>query len=151
MVGLLGRHGEVVEEILSRLQRLRDGDVDEPRAVVLVAESGAGKSRIVPEVYDRLRAEQPAPGYWPALADIDRSLDAPGADPMPARKVLGPRAESLVWRPNAVPSFGWWAFECERMGSGAAVDVVAAAYPQLEAPQVLCRSHTGCGSRSRAA
>ncbi|WP_158068358.1 tetratricopeptide repeat protein [Serinicoccus sp. CNJ-927] len=54
-------------------------------------------------------------------------------DPMPGRKLLGPEPEDFVRQGGALPAFGWWTFGCERLRTGANMDVVAAAYPQLEA------------------
>ena len=68
---MLGReHRKIVDGLVDRLHRIQ---VDEPvaRIVLLEGASGVGKSRIVREVYERLRADQPTnsdgEGYWPAL------------------------------------------------------------------------------------
>ncbi len=52
---------------------------------------------------------------------------------MPGRKVLGPEPEEFVRAGGALPAFGWWSFGCERLQTGANMDVVAASYPQLKA------------------
>lgn len=132
MNNLLGDHNHVVDAILNRLEDIKNGDTDAPRVLVLTGESGIGKSRIVREVYEELRRKQPAPGYWPSMLP-DSHKDDNSIDPMASRKVLGPDPTSFEWHSQALPSFGWWHFECEIMESQNAVNVVGAAYPQLRA------------------
>ena len=36
-----------------------------------------------------------------------------------------------MWPPEALPSFGWWTFNCERLQTGAAANVLAAAQAEL--------------------
>jgi hypothetical protein len=148
---LLGRHGEVVDMLVSRLGALRGGDTTLPRVVVLKGSSGVGKSRIVREFYDRLRAEE-APAYWPPLAGVERTT-AGGADAMAARKEVAPRVKGFTWPADTLPTFAWWGFNCERMADNTMVDVVALARPQLDAHQIpllmAWREVAGIGDKVR--
>jgi tetratricopeptide (TPR) repeat protein len=130
---LLGQHNDVVEAIFTRLESIKNGDMDSPRVLVLIGESGIGKSRIVREVYEELRRRQPEPGYWPSLLPAGNNENSNSTNPMASRKVLGPDPVSFGWGAGAVPSFGWWHFECEIMESHNAVNVIGTAYPQLRA------------------
>jgi tetratricopeptide (TPR) repeat protein len=133
-MGLLGEgHSALVHDILSRLDRLVAGDVSLPRVIVLEGGSGTGKSRVVREVYRSLQGCQPSPGYWPALLESDRPVADAGSDPMPARKRLGPSTAGFVWPADALPSFAWWVFDCDRMPKGDLLDVIAQAGPALRA------------------
>jgi hypothetical protein len=65
--------------------------------VVLLAERGLGKTRLVQAFYERAvaRAQADAPGYWPpALAAVDRNL------------AVGP--EPGTWRVDAPMPLLWW-------------------------------------------
>lgn len=128
---LLGRHSEVVEDLLARLNTVRQGGTTDPRVVVLRGPSGTGKTRIARELYERLRTGAPEPRYWPELPGVSR-VTASGADPMAARKAITPSLEDFVWPAEALPTFGWWGFNCERLSTNGGRDVVAAARPQLD-------------------
>ena len=129
---LLGEHQNVVNRLLERLQALRDPDCDLPRVVVLSGPSGSGKTRIVQELYARLRSER-EDVYWPALGDVVRTRGGAGTDPMAGRKIVVPTIDGFVWPPGALPTFGWWGLNCERLSSGTSQDVVSAMRSQLEA------------------
>ena len=129
---LLGEHQNVVNLLLERLQALRDPDCDLPRVVVLSGPSGSGKTRIVQELYARLRSER-EDVYWPALGDVVRTRGGAGTDPMAGRKIVMPTIDDFVWPPGALPTFGWWGLNCERLSSGTSQDVVSAMRSQLEA------------------
>jgi hypothetical protein len=148
---LLGRHGEVVDALASRLRALREGDTKLPRVVVLKGSSGVGKSRIVRELYDRLRAEQASP-YWPPLAG-GAGTTAGGAEAMTAREEIAPRIQGFVWPADTLPGFAWWGFNCERMANNTMVDVIALARPQLDAHQIpllmAWREVAGLGDKVR--
>lgn len=134
MNNLLGHHNDVVDAVFARLEAIKKGDTDIPRVLVLTGESGIGKSRIVREVYEELCRRQPAPAYWPSLSPAaGQDKNSTPADPLAYRKVLGPDPTSFEWPSGALPSFGWWHFECEIMESQNAVNVVGTAYPQLRA------------------
>ena len=126
-------HAAIVEDLLATLERLRGGDLTAPRVVILRGRSGIGKTRAIREVYQRLRDGQREPAYWPRLPEVRRADKGQGADPLPNRKRLGPMAEGFVWAADALPSFGWWALNCDLMPAGDGVDVLAQATPELRA------------------
>ncbi len=127
-VGLVGPHVGLVQGLVERLAEIAGDNLTVPR-VVLRAESGLGKSRIVRELFAGLQARQPEPGFWPP---ITAGLGVGAyADPLAERKVLGPLLEGFVWPAGALPSFGWWTFNCERLQTGANANVLAAAQAEL--------------------
>ena len=138
---LLGEHQNVVGLLLERLEVLRDPGCDLPRVVVLSGSAGSGKTRIVQELYARLRSDR-GDAYWPAMGDAVRTRGGAGTDPMAGRKVVAPRIDGFVWPAGALPTFGWWGLNCERLASGSSQDVVSAMRSQLEAhalPLVMAR------------
>ena len=138
---LLGEHQNVVDLLLERLEELRDPDCDLPRVVVLSGPAGSGKTRIVQELYARLRSQQ-EDTYWPAMGHVVRTRGGAGTDPMAGRKVVTPPIDGFVWPAGALPTFGWWGLNCERLSSGNSQDVVSAMRSQLEAhalPLVMAR------------
>lgn len=70
------------------------------------------------------------------------------------RKKLGPSLKGFVWPAGALPTFLWWAFNCDRMQHGDLLDVVAQAGAELRAhliPASLAwRDAAGWGERIRA-
>ena len=130
---LLGdRHSQLVAELLGRLAAVVSGDVSARRVVVLEGASGTGKSRIVREVYRRLQAIQPSPAYWPPLPEQNTpSSGGSGLDPMPDRKRLGPPVYGFLWPAEALPSFGWWVLDCDRLPQGDLLDVISQARPYI--------------------
>ena len=129
---LLGEHRNVVGLLLERLEALRDPGCDLPRVVVLSGSAGSGKTRIVQELYARLRSDR-GDAYWPAMGDAVRTRGDAGTDPMAGRKVVAPRIDGFLWPAGALPTFGWWGLNCERLASGSSQDVVSAMRSQLEA------------------
>ena len=129
---LLGEHRNVVGLLLERLEALRDPGCDLPRVVVLSGSAGSGKTRIVQELYARLRSDR-GDAYWPAMGDAVRTRGGAGTDPMAGRKVMAPRIDGFLWPAGALPTFGWWGLNCERLASGSSQDVVSAMRSQLEA------------------
>ena len=129
---LLGEHQNVVDLLLERLEALRDPGCDLPRVVVLSGSAGSGKTRIVQEVYTRLRSDR-EDAYWPAMGDAVRTRGGAGTDPMAGRKVVAPRIDGFVWPAGALPTFGWWGLSCERLATGSSQDVVSVMRSQLEA------------------
>ncbi len=80
--------------LLSRWQEVKQGVG--PRVVVLLAESGLGKTRLAQEFYARLvRTEQPEGGYWPAELGTDGNNLL--VNPPPAG-----------WNAAAEMPFLWW-------------------------------------------
>ena len=138
---LLGEHQNIVDLLLDRLEALRDPNCDLPRVIVLSGPAGSGKTRIVQELYARLRSLQ-EDTYWPAMGDVVRTRGGAGTDPMAGRKVVTPPIDGFVWPAGALPTFGWWGLNCERLSSGNSQDVVSAMRSQLEAhalPLVMAR------------
>ena len=129
---LLGEHRNVVGLLLERLEALRDPGCDLPRVVVLSGSAGSGKTRIVQELYARLRSDR-GDAYWPAMGDAVRTRGGAGTDPMARRKVVAPRIDGFLWPAGALPTFGWWGLNCERLASGSSQDVVSAMRSQFEA------------------
>ena len=129
---LLGEHRNVVGLLLERLEALRDPGCDLPRVVVLSGSAGSGKTRIVQELYARLRSDR-GDAYWPAMGDAVRTRGGAGTDPMAGRKVVAPRIDGFLWPAGALPTFGWWGLNCERLATGNSQDVVSAMRSQLEA------------------
>ena len=129
---LLGEHRNVVGLLLERLEALRDPGCDLPRVVVLSGSAGSGKTRIVQELYARLRSDR-EDAYWPAMGDAVRTRGGAGTDPMAGRKVVAPRIDGFVWPAGALPTFGWWGLSCERLATGSSQDVVSVMRSQLEA------------------
>ena len=123
-------HRRVLKDLVSLLSSLQTGDTQSPRVVVLEGASGSGKSRIVRELYRRLRAGEPSPGYWPELPE-EWSVTKAGVDPIPNRKRLGPPIDGFIWNSDTLPSFTWWVFNCDRMQHGDVVDVVSQVAPEL--------------------
>ncbi|WP_425581210.1 ATP-binding protein [Terrabacter carboxydivorans] len=122
-------HHELLDALTSRLARIRAGDPDVARVVVLRGPSGIGKTRVLRELYGRLRASQRSPGYWPPLPEDTLGGHGAGADPMPNRKRLSPSPYRFEWPPDSLPDFAWWSFDCQRMADGSLVDVLAQARP----------------------
>ena len=129
---LLGEHRNVVGLLLERLEALRDPGCDLPRVVVLSGSAGSGRTRIVQELYARLRSDR-GDAYWPAMGDAVRTRGGAGTDPMAGRKVVAPRIDGFLWPAGALPTFGWWGLNCERLASGSSQDVVSAMRSQFEA------------------
>ena len=71
--------------------------------------------------------------YWPALEDVVRTRGGAGTDPMVRRKVVAPSIDGFVRPAEALPTFGWWGLNCERLSSGTSQDVVSAVRRQFEA------------------
>ena len=136
-------HNLAVEVLLDRLRRLQGGE-PLPRVVVLRAESGVGKTRVVREVYNRLRREHPVDanglGYWPPLPVTTPGLGGFG-ERMPVRKWIGPDLDAWINPDRAdvvrgrdmLPTFYWWAVACERRPDSGIVDVSQELNRQLQA------------------
>lgn len=143
-------HRDLLVKLRDRIKAVADGDVVAPRRIVVVGDSGTGKSRLVRNLYQSLRSDQPQPGYWPDLG-TDSSDEAEAHDPLRDRKVLGPSWHGFEWPAGALPSFGWWALNCDRMSNGDFVDVVGQARTSLTThlvPMTLARRrHAGLPSR----
>lgn len=127
---LLGKHPLIVGRLEELVRGISQPGYSGPRVIVLLGESGCGKTRVIQELYERMRAVDP---YWPPLAPIER-VTAGGVDPMASRKLVAPPVEPRFdWAEGALPTFGWWGLNCERLNHGATQDVVLALQPQLNA------------------
>lgn len=104
-------HSQAIQQLLERINQLRNGDWSGPRMIVLEGASGTGKTWIVQQLYSKLREEQGANSYWPDLYD-------PDADFLRARKLLAPSLNDFYWRANVLPKYGWWAFNCAQLEDG---------------------------------
>ena len=94
---------------------LGDAAASGPRVVLLNGPSGSGKTRITQEFYRRLAWQQARPAYWPnELVDPDVFA----TEPLLARKVIAPDPYRFTWPVDALPTFAWWAFACERLRDG---------------------------------
>lgn len=129
---LLGPHVQIVDDLLKQLRDIQNGDTASPRVVVLEGPSGVGKTRIIQELYQKLRENDP---YWPPMQEPVR-VETAGADPMAARKLVAPNPKDFTWPAGALPSFGWWGLNCERLSRGSYLDAVAELRPQLDAHTV---------------
>lgn len=127
----VGPHVQIVDDLVDRLERIAQGDQSVHRVVVLKSHSGTGKSRIVREFYARLQERQPEPTFWPALPSVITNSDGV-TNPLATRKVLGPKLDELIWPADALPSFGWWSFECQRGNTGMGVDLIPKARQDLK-------------------
>lgn len=127
---LLGMHRRIVEELASRLRALQRGNTTAPRVLLLQAPLGEGKSRIIRELFENLRAQSPTPHYWPTLAGEARSGTN---DPIATRRELAPNPDGFPAPEGARPSFGWWVFDAQRLSAGVAHSFPAEARPQWDA------------------
>lgn len=88
-----GREAEL-SRLLSHWESVKAGEG--PRAVVLLAEPGLGKTRLAQELYARLvAAEQGGPGYWPPTLGVEGD-----------NLRVSPRVEECD--PGADAAFLWW-------------------------------------------
>ncbi|WP_017792848.1 tetratricopeptide repeat protein [Leucobacter salsicius] len=132
---LLGGHRRIVEELASRLRALQRGDLAASRVVLLNAAAGEGKTRIIRELFARLRAQHDelqngAPQYWPERAGDARSG---AASPILAREEIAPPGRGFVGPTDAQPGFGWWAFDGQRLNAGVAHSLAAEVRSQWQA------------------
>ncbi|WP_208749192.1 tetratricopeptide repeat protein [Arthrobacter sp. PM3] len=132
---LLGGHKGIVADLHTRIKQIRDEAYDGANIILLRGPSGVGKSRIIRELYTALCADQNrvGPAYWGPLYHPGPTPESGASDPMQVRKELGPRPESFIWAPGALPNFGWWTLDCVRDSGGNALDVTRTLTAQLDA------------------
>ena len=97
----------VGSDIPARLAELAALSRDGFCLVTVEGPAGSGKSRLVRELYQSIRANQPAGtsgGYWPSIEPDD---DDPAPRPLRTRKVLGPSRVGVAAPPGAVPTSLW--------------------------------------------
>jgi len=126
----------LVLELEETLQALQSGSRTTPRVLLLEAEAGSGKSRVVREFYERLRANQPVTqdgaGYWPPLPDSD-TWDDRAREILATRKVIGPSTSTFVRPPGALPSFFWLSVQCDQAPDGSLTPAIETMWPSLRA------------------
>lgn len=130
----------LVDRLVDRIAQLQAGE-DVPRIVLLRAESGAGKTRIARELYERLRQRQPGgtdAGFWPPLPTTLAARRVVG-DPMPGRKVIGPSLKDFEVHPGAYPRHTWWSVTCEQRPDGSLAQVSRDLTQQAEALQAYLK------------
>lgn len=113
---------ELVQRLVALLDRIKGGDVDAPRMIVLRGTSGIGKSRLIRELYGILRAEV-IDGFEPYWPDLDRppasaGTGGLGAWPMRNRKVLGPSVQGFEWESRALPTVLWLGLQLRESEAG---------------------------------
>lgn len=148
---LHGPHRGIVDQLEGLLDDLcgRDGaDWSGPRVALLSGPSGSGKSRIVRELYERLRTrggEGAVDPYWPPFDDDERTY-GPGLDPMATRKRISPQLDrGWQWPVGALPTFGWWGLNCEQLSSGTPQELLSSLEAQWTLHAVpLKLAHRGC-------
>lgn len=134
--GLLGDAQQKHLEILTELSLLNtSGSSSTPRIVVLRGQSGVGKTRIVRELYENLVVQQDAPSYWPSVR-AQESPDFDSFDPFAFRKRIGPKVDRFLWKPEALPSFGWWSVSCQRSNENGFAESLANLERQLNTHMV---------------
>lgn len=94
----------LLNDLLEHVAAVQRGEPDSPRIALLEGPSGVGKSRLIREVYERLRDTTIGDfgQYWPTLRG-----QGTNAGPIAHRKVLGPPPDGLIWEPDSLPSFVW--------------------------------------------
>lgn len=125
-------HIALVDMLVDRLADIREGKRC-PRVVVLEAESGAGKSRIIREFYERLRLGQSngnGAGYWPPLT-AGRTVDDSETDLLGMRKVIGPSIQGFQRPEGAFPEYTWLSVNCAEGEDGSFVEVTQLLWPAL--------------------
>lgn len=100
--------------------------------ILLEGESGVGKSRIIREVYNKLRKLR-NDEYWPEVVEEKVDESTRYSDPFAGRKIVGPSSQGFVWNADVLPTFGWWQFNCDRTSYDGTIDSVAQAKALSEA------------------
>lgn len=158
VVELLGEEfAALVDELQGRVRALQAGESVE-RLVLLEAESGSGKSRVVRELYARMRSTQTVnedgDGYWPAL-DEHAGRGGRGREALPTRKVIGPPTEGFVRPPGTLPDFFWLQVQCAQAPSEALIPAIELVWPSLRAHAKFVaeawRQKAGLGERGKRA
>jgi len=120
-----GRSQEL-KELIERWRLASDVDTPSPQVVVVKAERGVGKTRLVLELYRWLSEEVDRSGYWPdALSIVDRNL------------AVNPEPESCKIREQRIP-YLWWGVRSTDPGreNSVAGDAIAT-YDRYLAPHLV--------------
>ena len=158
MKGLIGReHKSLVNHLELRLDDIVEGK-EVPRVVILEAPSGSGKSRIIRELYERLRTnpeyrnETPiGECYWPAL-ESDVYIEDGLHSGFQHRKELGPSHTSFFRPPHALPGFMWQTIRCDLLAGKVSGSVLEIISPQIQAhfPYVAHALHSHKSAKEKA-
>jgi hypothetical protein len=129
---------KTVDTLEQNLIDIVDGR-DVPRVVIIEAPSGSGKSRIVRELYDRLRTNPrfnnlspEGDCYWPSLAE-DVFIEDGINSGFQLRKELGPELHGFDRKPNTLPGFMWYSIRCDILAGKSASSVLEFVGPRLKA------------------
>src|SRR3989442_707690 len=117
---------EELKELIARWWLASDVHKPSPQVVVVKAERGVGKTRLVLEFYRRLRRGGDKWGYWPdALGIVDRNL------------AVNPEPENCKIRDLEIP-YLWWAVRATDPGreNSVAGDAIAT-YDRYLAPHLV--------------
>ena len=120
-----GRYEEL-KQLTERWRLASDVAKPSPQVVVVKAERGVGKTRLVLEFYRRLRRGGDKRGYWPdALGIVDRNL------------AVNPEPENCKIRDLEIP-YLWWAVRATDPGreNSVAGDAIAT-YDRYLAPHLV--------------
>ena len=121
---------QAVDYLVQRLDELQSRSDTGPRIVLLRGASGIGKSWTIQSLYDRLRTTM-EDKYWP-----DLTAHGSATSPLADRKQIAPDPRTFTWNKNVLPTFGWWAFNCERLAKGSLQSVLNDASAQIAAHTV---------------
>jgi len=116
----------ILNHLVNQFHEIESGSTTRPVIYVLEGSSGVGKSHIIREFYELLRARQfdGFNPYWPALGKPEHRSRALGVgDPLANRKVLGPSSAEFIWDANSLPTFLWLTISCVK-GEHLQFDVV---------------------------
>jgi tetratricopeptide (TPR) repeat protein len=127
---LLGAdYHNLVDFLEERFLQIKEGQ-DVARIIILEAESGSGKSRLIREFYRRLIANDDlqktnaeGEGYWPDVHQWIRSSDVD--TDLELRKLVGPPLKDFLQPLNTLPGFYWSSVRCDKVdadGGGSAID-----------------------------
>ncbi len=127
----------IVDMLLARMEEDPDrlnNSPHPPRILILRAESGAGKSRIIREFYERLRAdERYGDGYWPPLPEFVGQRGGHD-EPSPVRKWIGPDPRDPHFRQaGSLPKYLWWTLTCDAGSNALRAPVSYELAQQIEA------------------
>lgn len=120
----------LVQELLEAFERVQADST--PRLVLLEADSGWGKSRIVQEFYREIAARQSTPAYWPAsiLEAVPPDRQADLGDLSNRRKRIFPES-GFPAQPAATPPWFWWGISATASRMGTPIESLATDLKQV--------------------
>jgi hypothetical protein len=131
-------YSRTVDYLVERLNALCQGQ-EVPKIVILEAESGSGKSRIVKEFYNQIRLDtrfqdlnSKGESYWPHLesALIFDDYETPEAV---HRKTVSPNHKTHTRPEETFPGFMWESIRCDVLASQPALHFGEIVLPSFEA------------------